>query len=448
MSISTDAGIELNTLLMTDTLSAFLHWMGGEELSQCARYIKVNARLMPFAIRISGWSHGMASVIENITNRWEGWPDCLAKRRALCTLYRNTTWRRHVSRAVAVGHPDVDIACLKSYTANFAKWRYETVPTVFGALRPLRHISEHCLVRSWFVNPQDRETIQKTFEAAADPFYWKYVEYSEKEIYARIEKCRHWGMICTCPHHVQAGREGAKHIRCPYNGRRLRDAWSTIEREMATALARADALLPEDVEGDVRLCALLKSQLRQKAGVLKQRFTYLKLPPWSFSRADTAAGATTVLGQVRSRPIENHDKVTQRLFATFEHKLDVLALGGECEPELAEAVRRINLSALDESAGEWYHGSITHERRRAASNSTMHLKQGTRQEAVLKRVQAFRTRYGARGMEVIRFEWRNYKRLLQMKPAMRWWSVKLARGAFFHKCIVKMRERNRTGMQW
>ena len=91
------------------------------------------------------------------------------------------------------------------------------------------------------------------------------------------------------------------------------------------------------------------------------------------------------------------------------------------------------MSPLDESAGEGYHRGVSHEHTRAPSSSDMHLKQKVREKDAIRRVRAFRSKFGQRGMSVIRFEWTRYKRVLQGDWRRRWQPPRLGVRAFFRR---------------
>ena len=99
----------------------------------------------------------------------------------------------------------------------------------------------------------------------------------------------------------------------------------------------------------------------------------------------------------------------------------------------AEGLRVFNLTALDESRGEKYHGQVTHERGRAPGSTSQTLKQSTRKTDSLDGLKEFRKVYGPEAKGVIRFEWRNYKRLLQPAGPKQWRPRKLTSAQFFAK---------------
>jgi len=431
ISATTDSGVEGLTIFMPDITHAFIRWVGGDSLADCSRHINPDERLLPFAVRVQGWGHSMGNVVKKVTNLWLDWPMVLDRMRACCKFYKNNTWRQHVVKGVLRSHPDYDVRVLKSFSADFAKWRYETVYTVTHALSPLKQVSTEFVCREWFANPQDRAVIDEFFKACEHKEFWEYVEHSHREIFEKIEVDRRWGLICECPEHLQQRRDGVKHISCVYNSCRLRNAWTHLSDSAASMLDRANTLRADEVGGCVNTADIIKTQLRQVAGQYLHRNKYLSSVPWSLSRADSEVGAQAFIDQVTSKELHEHDAFTQWLWSQLSEHLQVRAAGGPLHAALADAVRRINLVPLDEGAGEWYHSAISYEKSRAAASTTTHLKQSTRQKAALKRIRKFGEKYGQRGRDIIAYEWRNYKRLLQTRPSRRWFNKKMGRKAFF-----------------
>ena len=269
------------------------------------------------------------------------------------------------------------------------------------------------------------------FDACVDKQLWRWINASEREVFRPNEKHRRWGMVCTCPQHVQDRARGAKHINCWHNSRRLVDAWPYVESEAAAMSDRSQHIGPDDCEGDAELAQVIADQIDFLATNMVRRQKYLKSAPWSFSRAGTRVGAKVFIDQVGACPLERHDAVTRRLWERHGDALNAFAAGGDPSPSLVNAVRIFNLSPLDESRGEGYHRSTTHEKKRAAASSHRHLKQSVRQKASLARIKAFRKMYGARAKDVLRCEWRRYKRLLQGPRGNKWTPVRMKASEFY-----------------
>ena len=102
--------------------------------------------------------------------------------------------------------------------------------------------------------------------------------------------------------------------------------------------------------------------------------------PWSASKLDTVEGCKTFESQVAAQPLEKHDPVTQDIWKAHGEQIKKRARGGDEDPELLTIAKRIRTTPLDESAGEGYHRSSNHEKRRAEHSSQARLKQVARRE--------------------------------------------------------------------
>ena len=115
-------------------------------------------------------------------------------------------------------------------------------------------------------------------------------------------------MVCPC--HEQERNDGKPFRKCGWNGRRLRDAWKTVQGVAATFRENANTLTLELCESDSQLHTWLVNAMRGAASYLLTRFGYLGVIPWAFCNADTQAGAADVIEQYASRPRHEHDPMS------------------------------------------------------------------------------------------------------------------------------------------
>ena len=128
-------------------------WVGGASLLSCADAVDTTTRLLPNALRISGWSHGWGNLMSDVARVCPKWPTILDQLRTLVSFWRNATWRRWVKRAL-VG-TDIDESMFEHCNANLANWRYQTIPQTMEALLPFRKVCEEHLTVEMFGNVQD-----------------------------------------------------------------------------------------------------------------------------------------------------------------------------------------------------------------------------------------------------------------------------------------------------
>ena len=204
----------------------------------------------------------------------------------------------------------------------------------------------------------------------------------------------------------------------------MRHAWSRVSREIQKLRRLADNLTVEECEGDAYLVTEVVAALRVAASLLEMRFKYLNVVPWNFSNADTPEGAMRFLEGARSLPFEQQDPLTQFLYYTYGDDLDKRAAGDDCPQSLQAEVDTVNDSPLDESAGEGYHRSTHCTRIRARNSSTAYVKQSTRTAQNIAQLKGL-IRAGNRGKMVLRYEWRNWSRVLQVRKKGWWRSLRM-----------------------
>jgi len=348
--ICTDMGVEMHLLLTPNILAAFWAWVQGGDLVTVCDLVSMDTRLFFNAIRISGWSHVMGNLLKTIFARCPEWPDYLEKVRLICNWLRNATYRKYMKKAIR----DMNTAVLTHFTASLAKWRYETVNTVFFQMLGVRQICEEGVEPFMFQHVQDRETVQAAIAACKCPPMWRFIASSYTHITKPTEELRRWGLVCDCPHHVQARREDrVKHITCYMNSRRLKDASTHLKDHINETRDLARSLPATATEGDEALCASQRSLLLIKATELRTRTKYIDVVPWAFSQADSIEGARECIRQVEAFPLDQHDPYTIRVMARVGQDMKTRAEGGDVSAALQDQVDIIRLAMLDENAGEW-----------------------------------------------------------------------------------------------
>ena len=98
---------------------------------------------------------------------------------------------------------------------------------------------------------------------------------------------------------------------------------------------------------------------------------------------------------------------------------------GDVAPILAETIRKLQNSPLDENPGEEWHRRTNLTLQRAASTRKPWLLGSTREQQNLNRHKAFLATVNPLAKKVVRFEWSNFKRVLRPSIYRRWVPVKL-----------------------
>jgi hypothetical protein len=430
VSIATDTGAEIHLLSIPDIVRAFYCWISGKSLDEARAFVKHDQRLFPFALRISGWGHAWGNIMKGVAKDTPRWLVLEKHMRAQTIFWKNKTWRQHVATCLKrAGVDDIDDSILNKHAGSLTKLRYETYAVVTERLSALRTVCETHIQREWFQNASDKAALHDFMESCQDAFFWKFITVSSREVWYQAERSRRWGMVCTCEVHVEMRARGVKHIDCWENGRRLHEAWDHVSNFCIARRQRAHSLSLDDCEGDGELLIIIRGMLQRLASLANYRHKYIDSPPWSFAKASTPEGASSFLERVRSQSLEDHDPLTRYLMSTNEHNLQVLSDGGVLHGNLWAAVKRMRRTNLNEGLGEGYHRSTTHEQARASGASSQHLKQEVRVKTTLEKIKKFRHTYGHRADDVLRHDWRTWKRILQ--PTESWRPVRMSTKAFF-----------------
>jgi len=298
------------------------------------------------------------------------------------------------------------------------------------SLLVLRQICEEDIQLEWFQNAKDREVLNATVAACKNKPLWRLLAACNTHIFGPLECYRRWGMVCSCPEHIQQRKEHKK-VSCIRDGRRLDEAWPKVQ-EMAEAFkTRKRTLRTADVEDDVDLYPKIRRLCAQAAGHIKHRFKYYGILPWSLALCLTPAGAQDALTEWESVPPAEHDFYTQRCFERFEDAVRDVKDGGRPTASLHAEITAMKWATMDEGRGEGYHRSTNREKVRAASSTQAHLKQCTRMKACLQTCRAFVRMYKDRGRQVLRQEWHTFTRVLQVRREKRWMPKKLGGVAFW-----------------
>jgi len=329
---------------------------------------------------------------------------------AVC--FRNATWREWIGKALKDRYPEAP-GLLESFTANFAKWRYEAIVDVLTQLNRLRRVAT--MVREeMFANTQEKETVQQAINAFRDARFWQWCSVLLEQVFKPLEGWRHWGMVCPCCGDKR--RANQKKITCSMKSRRLHQAWDFLQKRIADLNRWANNLTMQACEESRTIFRTVQSMLRLAAATIRTRFRYLGMVPWLLSTADTQAGAKECVAQIDARPLADHDPVTRDFVARWGDDLRARANGGALSGPLADAVKALRNCPLDESCGGCVHRATNHEKVRAPSSRHVHLKGTVRHRQVLKTAKAFVRKHGVAGKRVLRYEWKSWKRVLRANP--------------------------------
>ena len=197
-------------------------------------------------------------------------------------------------------HPPPDFVPdrLQHFSAQVAKWRYETIPATMKVLLPLRPLCEKYVREEWFADVKDKESLKEFFDACHDPFLWKFMDATYREVFEPTEADRHFGMICNCAEHVRQRHEDrVKHISCWRNGRRFAEAASYYKTAAADRLARSRTIRCDECENDAEVWHLVKFCFCNACTHSSRNASNILIaPPWTAVKCDEVAGASRFFG--------------------------------------------------------------------------------------------------------------------------------------------------------
>ena len=260
---------------------------------------------------------------------------------------------------------------------------------------------------------------------------WHFMVVFFTNIASILERSRRWGLKCSCRACQQMQDEG-KIPRCIWASRRMRDAaghttavYKELYRRGAAGFVQFD-----DCVRDLDLHAAVSLAARKAGHSMQKKFHFLWCPPWSFSRADTPDGAKSYLGILEAiaddslHPLASH----HRMFTT---DLRTVIAGGEVSQRLEAEVDAMTKIPFNEGPGEGYHRASNLQRKRAAASSDAYILASTRLDQNIECIRKW-AQAGSNGKKVVRYEWRNFKRIWQTKPSRAWVQAKMNNITFFN----------------
>ena len=349
-SLTTGQGIEIKLVELPSIATAFFESLCGARMQDVRRSIDFTSALFPRAIRVPGWCHVHANLMQFAVKLTEEWPTYLGHMRTLVSVWRNGTWRDHIVSSFR-GDPRIQ-SLKKTFTATFAKWRYETLAEVMSQLLQLRRFHEECFSPELFPHSQDAALLEGALVASRARPFWRWMSATYKYIIWSLEQSRHWGMVCSC---CRQKRELRRNPKCPRASRRLPDAGAHIEELRHSLRATANSLVVAQTEGDHHLHGLIVRTCKAAAAMVRIKFRWLQVPPCSFITSATPQGAREACDAIDERPLHEHEPATR----WWQHNLrDALEARARHQPLWDvhhEALGILQATPLDESPGESQH---------------------------------------------------------------------------------------------
>ena len=309
----------------------------------------------------------------------------------------------------------VDVKIFASFTASLARWRFETIWEVCTQLLERRDFCEQHFRGDIFGSTKDPELIRNVTESCKWPDLWVWLAAVNKYVVSPLEYIRRWGMKCNCCTDERATNSSSR-FHCPRASMRLAEASKYIKEQASHMFLLGRTLRYVDVPVPGVL-AEVKRMMAKAASILLLKFAYLDSVPWRFVACDTMEGAIDCLQQIRSKPLEGHEQLTRMTYETHKDDLETVANGGVPSEELVrDVVKLLANTPLDESPGESWHRASNVAKSRAASSRLPYIKASIRFKENVGRVRKFLKRHLTFGPRTVRYEYQNFKIVLQGKP--------------------------------
>ena len=87
-TVCTDFGVEMHTVDVPDITGAFMARLRGDSIDNCRVLVNPRTRLLPMALRLSGWSHLWGNIMKSVAKGHPHWPEILEASRELCRFWR------------------------------------------------------------------------------------------------------------------------------------------------------------------------------------------------------------------------------------------------------------------------------------------------------------------------------------------------------------------------
>jgi hypothetical protein len=426
-SITTDMGTEFGMIKLPYIVDVFFLWLHGRPIHQLLGKVDLTSRFLPRAIGNPGWSHIFSGLMYRFCKRHPRWPEILVSLRALCRWFRNETHRDHLKvklKFLNLGN------LLDSFDGHFAKWRYQTLFLVLTSLLRLRHVCQGYIKRDMFPNPQDSELLDQVLYACNWKFLWSWSWCAAHYGIRRLEKMRRWGLVCDC---CAASYADGKRPNCDRSSRRLKNARKFIDQERAHFREQEQHLSLNRCEDSEELMRWTSYSLRCLTSDLGEKFKFLDDVPCRFSEAEDPEEAAECVRQVMSKPLDAHDPCTVDIWQRLEGDLRARSLGGDMSSALTLELTARNNIPLDEGPGEGYHRHTNLTRQRSGHVRLHWILASVRHKQVIGKCKKFMKDFGKAGRNVINYEYRQYKRLLQTNSKKRTMGVQMRPRDFFKR---------------
>ena len=166
---------------------------------------------------------------------------------------------------------------------------------------------------------------------------------------------------------------------------------------------------------------------------LLMKFRYMLSVPCLFVNCGDPCVAAECLNQVRSKPLDQHEPLTRHIFENYEKDIEQVRDAHIVSELLQALIDALRSTPIDESPAEGYHRMTHVFKKRGSCSRLPYVMASTLFEQNMKLVEWFTKENNTLGSKVVRFEFQNHKRVLQVSHEHRYRNVRMKDDAFYKR---------------
>ena len=405
---TTDGGVESHIPDMWNALPAFARSLG----TACSVTFMAFEYMFPYAVVILDWSHLMDTILAGTFADLACWPNTLRKLKLAAAFFKVEENRNVIRFHLRSSFGNEYDELMKSFTASFAHWRFETISTSVSQTVRYRFLCEELFDETWFKNlrKESQATLDGIVELCADTEFWKSITAFER-FTAFMEHLRQWGTGCDC-HAVQ--RRLGQLVDCNRASRNLQFAAAKRRDSLEELLTLAKSITYDGCERSHMVFADMQFIGRRLHAEFKLRTAWIANPPYTYANCCDPDTAKLIIHECKGR---SWDRVSDWLYARFKDKLEIVSTGGPLPSSDAlfkeQAVWRNML--MSSQLAEGYHRSTRLNKIRASSSRMPWTLSTQRLLEDLALLQEYST---GDMRKVFEYDYENYSRILQPNPRL------------------------------
>lgn len=231
--------------------------------------------MFSMSVHVPDWNHLTGALLERTTSSLKLWPKMLKYMRAACEFLRVADYRDTFGDWLFRQGFEHLQSTMTSFSASFARWRYETLHRVTVALLVVEVPCSQLARKEIWGEVQEGRRRDDFLEAVGSDMFWKWLR-TFSPIFVEIDRFRSWSRGCSCH-----GEAQGKRVRtaCERKGRRLQEAPQRFEDLMTFLVNTSHNADLSSSSGDQEIFAELVNFVRLCMDDLEEKFAWVHSPP-------------------------------------------------------------------------------------------------------------------------------------------------------------------------